>query len=408
MLIHLVPDLLSHILLQQEVGLCPDASPAHPDRKQRSKPEQPEQTEQQQAHGSGSSAHAHAQHSSKPASTPAQSKPKQARRDSESALHRPAVTPEHTGQHAVADVKPNATSQLTASKTSQHQISESPGIITFATMGRLNAHSALPPAASAKTGSRDAGKQRGPAEPDVICNSTADVPTRQVALSTESGSHLACSAAPLQTPSPGAGSPDQPASGKRKRITWDPSVVEAGTLPASASTSSSGKSSPDQPASGKRKKIKWDPEAVQPLAQKGSTATSPRKKLPPSNSQLSVPPLRPTKLCADQSASAAPGNMVGASPSSTPPLISVKVLAFDEQSSKQHGQQNQQQQHEQQQQQQQSCQAEDATVSTRAPAWDGVRMTWSWGRGAAVQGHFDAALVSLGSDAAAEPHSGSA
>ena len=277
----------------------------------------------------------------------------------------PVPAADHTPTHAASDVAKRLASQahqsVASERASKHEpVAESPGIITSATIARLAWHSAAQHPLNGKSSTvlqaPPSRGRAGPTPPPTAAGKRKSTDTHQ-----------------LQPDSSGQGGQSNPA------------------LPSSQASSPSSPS-PDQPAAGKRKKIMWDPQVA--LSQQGTgAATAPAQQAQqaqqasPSNS---LQPPASKHVQAQQSAPAAPsrslnkqlplGSSLVQPPNSAQEPSQTVAQAADKQPDKQ------------------SSMAEEVERSAGGGAEQAgseVGLAWSWGPGAAVQGRFDAALVSM-------------
>lgn len=314
----------------------------------------------QQASDANGSTAAHAQQRPVSASTPGRPLPAGPVDGHVSILSSsPSPAVKHRSTHAASDVAKRMTPLPDASgHAPKHEpVAELPGIITSATIARLASHSAAQQPLNGKPMTTlHASAGRG--------NSRALPPHTGKRKSTDT--HQLC--------------PDSSVQQGQSTSTTPPSSK------ASSSPSSSG---PDQPA-GKRKKIMWDPQTA--LSQQAAAQTQQQPLLCTS---VHLPASR--HVHAQQPNPAAPS-------SSRLPLNLPLVRASGS------GPENLPQ-----------TQAEDEQVNRHRPrkgmvGTSGGRGTeqvgpevgvmWSWGPGAAVQGQFDAALVSVIPGVAGDQESG--
>ena len=274
-----------------------------------------------------------------------------------------------TPAHAVSDVAKRNTNQAPQSVVSEHAskhepVAESPGIITSATIARLVSHSAAQQPLNGKSSTRlHAPPSRGRVQ----------------------------------------ATPPHTAAGKRKRtdthqLPPDSSGQGGQSIPIlpSSQASSPSSSSPDQPAAGKRKKIMWDPQVALSRQAIGAP-TAQTQQLPPSDS---LQPPAPTHAQTHQSVAPStslvneqpPGSSLVQPPNSTQLSSQKEAQAADKQVDKQNPRQE-----------------EVGRSAGRGTKQTGpeVGVVWSWGPGAAVQGQFDAALISMMSGSVGDQKPGS-
>lgn len=265
--------------------------------------------------------------------------------------------------HAASDVakrnKSQAPQPVPPERATMHEpvVAESPGIITSATIARLASHSAAQQPLNGKPTTRLNAPPSRDRVPDTL--------PRAAAAKRKSTD--------LHQPQP-----DSSDQGGQSNPT-----------PPSSRASSPTSSSPDQPAAGKRKKIKWDPQvALSQPATGAATAQAQQAQQPPPSDSLQ--PAASECAQTQQSAAAAPSTSISEQlpPSSSPvqPPNSIQMPT------------------------QTAAPAADKQVHKESPGEEEVErlvnggagqagpevdVVWSWGPGAAVQGRFDAALVSM-------------
>lgn len=272
----------------------------------------------------------------------------------------PSPAVKHAPTHAASDATKRVSPPADASGYApQHEpVAESPGIITSATIARLASHSAAPQPVSGKSiTTQDANRGNIRAMPP------------------HTGKRKSTDMHHLRPDS--SGSKGQPTS----------------TTPPSSKTSSSpSSSSPDQPAAGKRKRITWDPQAA--LSQQAASQAQQRSPLCIS---IHLPAVK--HVHAQQPNPAAPSNR-----SRLPPGL---PLVRTPGSSPENLPQTQAEVNSQQINRHRPGKQEVGTSGGRGTEHPEFGVMWSWGSGAAVQGHFGAAFVSMLPGVVGDQESGS-
>ena len=249
-------------------------------------------------------------------------------------------------------------------RASQHEaVAESPGIITSATIARLASHSATQQPMNGKSSTTlpappGRGRVQATLPPPAVGKRKSTEAHQQRPDSSGQGGQSNPPLPSSQASSPSSSSPDQPAAGKRKKIMWDPQVAQSqqatGAATAQAQRAQQAEQAQQLPPSDG-----LQPPAAKHVQTQQSAPTAPcttlNIQLPP-NSSLVQPP-RGARQPSQTAAQAADKQVDKQSP------CKEKV-------------------------------GRSAGQGTEQAGLD-VGVTWSWGPGAAVQGRFDAALVSM-------------